>query len=325
MLTNPTISNPIRSGEPGSLAQTYQSLFSYPTDRPGFSYFPSPLVLYASMLTNQSWSNYNSAQFEVTKRVRGGVQLQANYVFSKALTDNIELRGLEAVLDNNNFAAEKARAAYDVTHAVKFNHYVPLPFGQGRRFSFSNSVVDRVLGGWGLSGLMIIQSGAPVSILSGRGTLNRGSRSGQNTVDTNLTLGELQDAVGLFMTGSGPLFIDPSHIGADRRGVAADGSAPFAGQIFFNPQPGSIGSLQRRLLNGPWLKNYDFAVVKETRLTENQSIEFRADAYNVFNHANFFVGDQNVNSASFGRITGLVSTGNGVTARVLQFGLYYRF
>jgi hypothetical protein len=322
LLSNATVAGTIRAGEPGTLAQLYQGVLWLPQ---GFSFFPSPLVLYSSLLTNQSWSNYNSAQFEVTKRMRGGVQLQANYVFSKALGDTGEFRGLEAILDNNNFAAEKARSVFDLTHAFKLNHYVPLPFGRGRRFSFSNGALDRVFGGWGMSGFLMIQSGPPVSILSGRGTLNRNVRSTANTVDTNSTLDQLGEATGIFMTGSGPMFINPKHIGADGLGVAPDGATPFAGQIFFNPQPGSIGSLQRRILSGPWFKNYDFALIKETRLTETQLLEFRADAYNLFNTPNFFVGDQNVNATNFGRLTGIVNTGNGVQARVLQFGLHYRF
>ncbi len=137
---------------------------------------------------------------------------------------------------------------------------------------------------------MIIQSGSPVSILSARGTLNRTARSGQNTVDTTANLDQLKAATGLFMTGNGPYFVDPSHIGPDGRGVAPDGADPFPGQIFFNPQPGTLGSLQRRILDGPWYKNYNFSVQKDTRITERQSIQFRADFFNVFNHPNFCPG-----------------------------------
>ncbi len=84
-LTNSTVSGLIRSGQVGSLAQTYQGAGFFPDDT--FSYFPNPFLLYSSMLTNISNSSYNSAQFEVIRRTAGGMQFQANYVFSKALTD----------------------------------------------------------------------------------------------------------------------------------------------------------------------------------------------------------------------------------------------
>ena len=113
------------------------------------------------------------------------------------------------------------------------------------------------------------------------------------------------------------------------------GSQPMAThrstKIFDNPAPGTNGSLQRRILSGPWFKNYKFALLKETKITDNQSVEFRADFYNVFNHPNFFAGDPvtgvdyNVNTATFGRIGGLLNTGDGVSTRVVQFGLNYRF
>jgi len=70
-------------------------------------------------------------------------------------------------------------------------------------------LIDRIVGGWTYSGFLRIESGPPVSILSARGTLNRGSRSGQNTVDTNLSLDQLKAITGLYMTGNGPYFVKP--------------------------------------------------------------------------------------------------------------------
>ena len=127
------------------------------------------------------------------------------------------------------------------------------------------------------------------------------------------------------MTGNGPYWIDPTHVGPDTRGVAADGAAPFAGQAFFNPQPGTVGNLQRRSLTGPGYWDYNFAVVKNVKITERQSLELHADFFNVFNHPSFFLNDQNVNTASFGKITTQNYANDGVGPRVLQFGLYYRF
>jgi hypothetical protein len=104
------------------------------------------------------------------------------------------------------------------------------------------------------------------------------------------------------MTPNGPYWIDPSRVAPDTTGTNADGSAPFAGQVFFNPQPGTLGSFQKRSLDGPNYWDYNFSVLKSTRIRERHSLEFHADFFNVFNHPNFFLNDQNVNVASFGRI-----------------------
>jgi hypothetical protein len=67
------------------------------------------------------------------------------------------------------------------------------------------------------------------------------------------------------------------------------------------------------------------AILKSVKFTERQSIQFRADFYNLFNHPNFFAGDQSINSVDFGKITSQFYSYDGVGPRALQFGLYYRF
>jgi len=299
------------------------SLFPYPAL--GLSFFPNPYLLYAEEMTNRSTANYNGLQLEVRKQTRNGMQFQANYTFSKALTDANALRALDPQIDNASPSVERARADYDLTHAFKFNHYIPLPIGSGHRFSSKNPVVKQVLDGWALSGIGVIQTGSPVSIFSARGTLNRGARSGLNTVDTTATISQLHSITGLFMTGNGPNWVNPANIGPDTRGVAADGATPFSGQVFFNPQPGTQGSLQKRALDGPPFRNYNFTVVKTFHITERQILDFHADFFNIFNHPNFFLNDQTVNNASFGRITSQNISNDGVGPRVMQFGLYYKF
>jgi hypothetical protein len=322
-LTNATLLANLRSGEMGTYAQNLQSLYPYPAL--GFSFFPNPYLLYAEELSNLSSANYHALQLEVTKRSRNGMQFQASYSFSKALTDSNALRGLDPQIDNASPKVEKARADYDLTHSFKFNHYTPLPLGNGHRITSRYNAINRVIEGWGVAGFGVIQTGSPVSVLSARGTLNRTSRSTTNTVDTTANIDQLHAATGLIMTGNGPYWLDPSHIGPDTRGVAADGSPAFAGQIFFNPQPGTQGSMQKRMLDGPGFWNYNLSIVKRVNLTERLNVELHADMFNLFNHANFFLNDQNVNNTGFGRITSQNYSNDGVGPRVMQFGLYCRF
>src|SRR4029453_6464724 len=115
-------------------------------------------------------------------------------------------------------------------------------------------------------------------------------------------------------------FVDQSIIGPDGRAVAADGDKPFPGQVFFNPGPGDIGSLQRRMFSGPWVFDLNAGLQKKTLITEKHSVEFRMEAGNVLNHPTFFTNGYTINSTQFGRITGTFTD-----RRVIQFGLYYRF
>ncbi len=203
---------------------------------------------------------------------------------------------------------------------------LPLPFGKGHRLS--NRFLDHIVGGWALNGFLTLQTGAPLSIFSARGTLNRGARSGNNTVDTSLNRDQLRDVVGFFMTGGGPYFINPKNIGADGRGAAADGEKPFDGQTFFNPQAGGLGSLQRRSFNGPRLFNYDFGLGRSFRVREGHSVQVRADFFNATNTPSFQLGDtaadqaavQSINNAAFGRVVGTQNI-----ERQIQFSLTYRF
>jgi hypothetical protein len=323
LLSNSTVRGLILQQQVGTLAQVYQQNSLFPTNQPNFSYFPNPLTLYSSELTNFSQSTYNGLQVEARKRTQSGIQFQASYVFAKAFSDTSVERGLDAILDRFNPAIERARAPWDLTHSFKLNHYIPIPAGKGHHVSARG--LNWLIGDWALSGFVSVQSGAPISILTGRGTLNRSARSGQNTAVTIDSLDQLKAVTGLFMTGGGPYFVSPSVIGPTGTGAAADGSAPFPGQIFFNPAAGTVGSLQRRDLSGPWYKNYDMAILKSIKITERQHLDFRADFYNLLNHPNFLAGDQNINSVNFGKITSQFYSAPGVGPRLLQFGLYYRF
>jgi hypothetical protein len=178
---------------------------------------------------------------------------------------------------------------------------------------------------WGrlLSGNFLRQSGEPFSVYTGRGTFNRQSNlqtNQGNTTNTNLTMDELRGVFTYRMTGNGPFMVSASAVGNDGRAVAPDGSAAFAGQVFFMPAAGTIGSLGRRVFDGPWDTTFDFGVGKIISLTERQYIVLRMDSTNFLNHPAFVIGDQTATSTTFGKIT---STYAG--SRVIQFVLAYRF
>jgi hypothetical protein len=318
-LTNATVISNIQTGQVGELGSFYQTgRFNGPV-----SFFANPNILGANALTNYSNASYNGFQLDVTHRFSHGFQFQGNYVFSKVMSDAAGdgQTNFEPFLDINNAKIEKARvAASDLTHVIKVNGVYELPFGKGRRYNPGNVVLSRLLEGWKTAAIVTSQSGPPFSVLSARGTLNRAGRSTLETANTSLNKSQLDEIFQLRMTGSGPFFVPASVKGADGRAVAADGAAPFDGQVFFQPGAGTIGGLQRGYFSGPWVFNMDTHIAKVMRIKERHSLELRMDATNIFNHPTFFVGDQTISSTNFGKIT---STYYG--RRTMQFALYYRF
>jgi hypothetical protein len=319
--TDPNVQNLIETGQPGELATYYQTYGLNPTN--AVPIFQNPYALGADMLTNYSSSSYNSLQLLVRHRLHSGLSFEANYTFSKVLSDgdgNLQTR-FQAFLDLNNPKLERSRATFDLTHMIKADGSYQLPLGEGHRLSFHP--IDRVIGGWIFGGVMVWQSGAPFSILSGYGTLNRAARSYYNGANTTLNGAALKNIVHFQMTGNGPVEIAPSAINpADGSGVNAPGTPTFAGQVFSNPTAGALGALQRRMFSGPWTFDINMSLSKTVKITEHQNLEVRMDAFNALNHATFAVGDQNINSISpgFGAITSMF-----YGPRVLQFGARYKF
>ncbi len=329
LLNDSDIRTFIQTGQVGDLATLYQM-----QGLNGLvNFFQNPYALGTDMLTNYSSSSYNSLQLEVRHRVKSGLSFEWNYTFSKVLSDadGDSQSRVQHFLDLANPAIERSRANFDQTHMVKADVFYDLPLGTGHRLHYGP--LNRVIGGWTVSAVWSWNSGAPFSILSGRGTLNRsyaylglgtactsGCRSYYNTADTDLTMAQLNSIVKFQMTGNGPYMISQPAINpADGTGVNNDGSTPFTGQVFFNPGAGTLGVLQRRLFDGPWIFSLDMSALKTIKLRERQSVEIRMDAFNAPNHTSFYAGDQNINSTTFGVV------GGDYGSRVVQFGAHYRF
>jgi hypothetical protein len=318
-LTDPNAQFYLQTGEVGELANYYQTNGYNPIHAVPF--FQNPNALGTDFLTNYSSSSYNSLQLELRHRLKSGLSIEANYTFSKVLSDadGDSQSRLQHFLDINNPGIERSRANFDLTHMIKADGYYQLPFGKGHKLAYRP--INKIIEGWTVGSIMVWQSGAPFSITSGRGTLNRQSRSYYNDANTALTKSQLNSVVTFQMTGNGPVMIAQSAINpADGTGVNTDGAAPFTGQVFFNPSAGTIGGLQRRMFDGPWTFDIDASLNKTVHFTEERSIELRMNAINALNHATFYSGDRNINSTTFGVISSMF-----YNPRVVQFGLHFRF
>lgn len=323
VLNDPTVVNLLDTNQVGELASVYvqnRRNFLTPgvgggTLAPGFFLPSNPNAFVTDYVGNGAYSDYNGLQFEVRKRLSDGFFYQVNYTFSKAFTDfEGSQANFQGLLDlNTGGAVEKRRSANDVTHVFKANGVYELPFGPGKRFLNFDGFAGKLLGGFQLSGIYRQQSGRPINIVSARGTLNRAGRSAVNTVNTTLTVQELQSQTGLFfnpVTGRPQLF-DPALIGADGRANTS---------LFQNPGAGQLGRLQQTPVSGPGFWVADMALIKRTQITEGTNVELRIEAFNVFNHTNFSVAEtQDINSSSFGRITSTFDP------RILQFAFKFNF
>lgn len=318
-LTNSTVVGFISTGQVGALANYYQTQINALTTPSAF--YTNPAVINARYASNSSDSTYNSLQLDARKRYSKGLSLQANYTYSKVLANALgdNQTNYEPLLDNANGGAERAPAPFDLRHIIKMNGIYDLPFGPGHKIN--PKYFSRVIGGWSVGTILVRQSGAPFSIYTGaRGTLSSAANSTYNTANALVGGAAITDNVSFRMTGNGPYFFSTGVIGSDGRATAPDGAAPFSGQIFANPVAGSIGNLQRRSFNGPWEFNEDFTVQKDIKLFERHTLQFRMDATNVWNHPTFNVVDQNINSTTFGKITGTF-----FGRRLVQFQLSYKF
>jgi hypothetical protein len=287
------------------------------------TYLPNSNAFVTDFIGNNSFSNYNALQAEIRQRLKHGFDFQANYTWSKGFTDfEGGQTNFSGLLDlNQGNVKEKRRGVNDITHIFKANAGYELPFGPGGRWA-NSGVMSKVFGGMKLTGIFVAQSGRPISFISARGTLNRTGRSGNNTANTNLSVSDLQQITGLFFdpTNGQPLMFDPAVIQALR-----NDTSPLRNQngFFSNPNPGTTGNLQLTPVSGPGVWNLDMGFIKRTPITETVNVEFRMEAFNVFNHTNFFIGsgtlNQNINSSTFGQIT------ETYDPRILQFALKLNF
>ncbi len=327
LLSNPTIQFYLQTGEAGTLAQIY-----YTNGLQGsVAFTANPSTFVADVLDNFGESNYNSLQLEVQRRFTNGFGFQANYTWAKALTNASGLgqTKFEPPLDIYNPNQTRTRAEYDIPAAFKANAIYELPFGEGKKWAdYDNKFLKQAVSGWQVSTIITYQSGGPFSILSARGTYNRVGRSGLNGADSTLTSDQIRDLFGHFQTPTGLYFINPSVINPQNTndpsstapgGTNSDGSAPYSGQVFFNPGPGQIGSLQAFQFNGPNFFGLDLGIIKRFQTSETTNLELRFEFFNLPNHPNFFFGNQNINSPQFGQIL------SSFQQRVIQMAAKFNF
>jgi len=256
----------ILTGQAGELARWYQGQGYNPNG--AYNFLGNPLAPQGiDLLSQLGVSRFDGLQLTVSRHAAAGLDLTASYLFSKVLSNLDDYRpgAIDPSLNLYNPSLEWAPAPFNLTHAFKAAAIWDLP--APRR--------GRILRGWSIACIVIAQSGAPFSLLSGLGTFTSSADSGENTVSTSLTASQIRQFFGI-REGPG--------------GVVSYVNAP-AG-AFEEPAPGALGTLQRRMFSGPAAFNLNLGLRKAVPLTERLRAEFRAESINLLNNVNWLVGDQ---------------------------------
>jgi Carboxypeptidase regulatory-like domain len=270
----------------------------------------------AGYIGNFASSNYNGLLVSIRKRLSANLTADFNYTFSHSIDNVSEINnnfnqftatGQGLVCDLRNLRICRASSDFDARHTFNANYIYTLPIGKGQRFlGGAGSLLNLLVGGWGTSSIITWHSGYPFSINS-------------NTFPINFT----QTAPAVF---TGPLAAIKQSIHSDNGQIQFFASQIAANSAFSYPFGGGTGT--RNAVRGPNYSNVDMGLFKNFALpwSEHQRLQFRADAFNVFNNVSFKSPGNlqspgnSLNAPNFGIITEQENN-----PRVLQVALRLEF
>lgn len=257
---------------------------------------PNPYLSGGFFWYTEGNTSYNALQVDATRRLSHGLQFRANYTWSKNLDMNSGLTGAQAnnqaqmVLNRNNLRQDWGRSALNITHQASISGTYELPFGR-----HLVGAGKKLIGGWQVNGIATILGGFPFTPQVGSNRSGDGDTRNPDRPNVN------------------PTFTGPVILGRPNQWLNPN--------AYVLPVVGTYGNLGRGTLTGPGLADMDLSLFKTTAVTEKASVQFRAEFFNVLNHANF--GTPNAILFSNGAISpsaGLITT-TATTSRQIQFGL----
>jgi len=257
---------------------------------------PDPRFDDIDLLESRANSNYNALQVRYQQRLTRGFSALASYTWAKSIDDasNFFTSAGDPNFPQNsyNVAAERGLSNFDVRHRFSLSYSYALPFKKP-----GDGLVASLVNGWETFGIVTLQSGRPFTVAllpeidnsgTGRSILGFGANDRPNVI------------------GNGEL----SNPTTDQW---------FNTAAFAFPFPGTFGNAGRNILEGPGFQNVNMSILKNTRFNERVNLQFRAEAFNLFNHPNFNLPDNFLGSPTFGRIT------SARDPRHIQFGLKLLF
>ena len=261
-------------------------------------------------------SNYNSFQVTVRKQFSHGFTMQAAYTWSKDLTDLYD-----SVANSNNasnLSQQWGPAVFSRPQRFVVNYSYDLPFGT------HTGIAGRLLEGWNISGVTLLQDGTPITVADSSagtiyGTAGSANQAGfaRAQMCPGMTYGNIATPGGV-----------QSRLGGNSGGPGYFNTSAFCPAPIIGDGTG-YGDSGSGILLGPGQFNWDMSALKTTRVTERQTVQFRAEFFNAFNHPQFTNPNAGQGaifslpdraSGSFGQITS-----TSVNPRVIQFALKYIF
>jgi hypothetical protein len=284
---------------------------------------------------NGAYSSYNALQVQARKNSPAhGITFQANYTWAKDMTDadSVWSSGWSssyssgAIMEDNPQCrkCEYAPASYSVAQRFVANFEYDLPLGQWQALS---RLPRRLAQGWKMLGIFQVQSGLPFTVGSSYPSVQYGFDTYDGLGDRPFFEQKASQSP-VLKAGCGPQFFSNAVIGLDPttcQSQAGIGTGFFGLPLVTSPVTGaaalaSPGNLGRNTFTGPSWSNLDFSVIKDTKITESKSLQFRAEFFNILNQATFATPVNLLGSSGFGLITGTATT-----ERQIQFGLRFIF
>jgi hypothetical protein len=246
---------------------------------------------------NDGWSNYNGLNFKAEKPFSKGFLLLAAYTYGKAL----DIGGPDEYVHWTWFGLKDLRGPsyIDTRQRLVLSYVYDLPVGKGKRYlGNAPGAVDKLVGGWQLTGITTFNSGHPLTVTMTSDWAGIGNR-------------RMQPA----------LCIGPVNSASARNNIR---SQPVPGPYWnvnntIAPEQGFMGSCGRDGLIGPGVNNWDMGLLKNTRITESVNVQFRGEFFNAWNHAQFGYLDTGIGDSTFGRVT------SARAPRDIQFSLKILF
>jgi predicted heme/steroid binding protein len=239
---------------------------------------------------NVASSMYNSLQLSATKRFSRGFLFGVAYTYSHMNDSGSAQRDI--IPDTYNADNLWGTSGLDVTHVFVANYMYELPFFRGR-----TDLAGTLLGGWQISGITQFQTGTPCQVVA-----------------NNDYAGVGQDGNWDSCGGAGQFWVmngTPTVVGQFASGGAKDPAQWFSivnsnGSPIFTPPAKNTFNLQpgvRSPVHNPGFQNWNIGLYKKFAITESKGLQFRAEAFDAFNHPNWNGADFNPTSATFGKVT----------------------
>jgi hypothetical protein len=252
----------------------------------GYSYIQSRLTNFTS--------SYNALQVSLNRRVAQGLTLGLAYTYSKSMTNASVDRG-SGTYDAYNYGLSYGPSTYNTPHVFVASYVYDLPF-----FKDQKGLVGHLLGGWQISGITTVQSGQSLTITQPNDPFACDTTAAGACV-AGAPLGTYPGGIGIGTSGDSAVTIRPDVIS---NGVAM----PKTVAQWFNPASfatavGHFGTAGNGLLLGPGLQNWDISGIRNIKINERFSLQFRGEFFNIFNHTNFSGVSTDISAASFGQVT----------------------